>query len=165
MVLWTNWFKSSVFHAGDCEFESRRDYFIKTVFDLLIQQLEVWQSGLLHRSWKPEGVNSVPGVRIPQPPQIYWWRIELLQHLINEQKSWHEPYRFESCPWSLCTEVAKVVYAGLLLYPLFDYSVNLSPVVRMAVGNGPQNHLYGFESHTGVNWLMTKSVKINTYWL
>ena len=28
----------------------------------------------------------------------------------------------------------------------------------MAVGNGPQNHLYGFESHTGVNWVDARVV-------
>ena len=31
----------------------------------------------------------------------------------------------------------------------------------MAVGNGPQNHLYGFESHTGVNWVDARVVQGN----
>ena len=38
------------------------------VFFMLYILLEIWQSGRLHRSWKPEAVNSGPGVRIPQSP-------------------------------------------------------------------------------------------------
>ena len=40
------------------------------VFFMLYILLETWQSGRLHRSWKPEAVNSGPGVRIPQSPQL-----------------------------------------------------------------------------------------------